>query len=216
MAYLDALIFGLRTLLQDTSERPLRSRVSFGAGFTATDDPTNDWTRVEVTPTGVQGDANGIFACGAAVQKWSPSSPLDSTHLVITAGCFTTTTSGTPSVDMFPHLGDPTPLELDAVNFPDFVAFASAIVTAKFDDADFASYRVSRTFTRHAGAAVVAGAATSDDGKDRQGTAASVPWPVPVLAWDAATSFPKITVDQGAEVENIDWRATISVVVHRG
>lgn len=216
MGYLDALIYGFRTVLQDALERPNRSRVSFGAGFTATDDPTNDWTRIEVTPTGVQGDANGIFPCEAAVQVWSPSSPLDTTHRVLTAGCFTTTTSGTPSVDMFPHLGSPTPLELDAAAFPDFVAFASAIVTAKFDDVDFASYRVSRTFTRHAGAAVVAGAATSDDGKDLQGSAATVPWAVPVLAWDAATSFPKITVDQGAEVESIDWRATISVVVHRG
>ena len=48
MGALDALIYGYRILLADAVEVAQRKRLSFGAGFTVTDDSVNEWSRVEL------------------------------------------------------------------------------------------------------------------------------------------------------------------------
>ena len=51
MGVLEDLLFGVRTILANTVERPLRGRLNFGPTLTAVDDAVNKWTQVDVAPT---------------------------------------------------------------------------------------------------------------------------------------------------------------------
>jgi hypothetical protein len=206
MSYLDALIYGVRDLFQGSTALARRARLSFGSGFTLTDDADNAWTRVEVSAASAQGDAAGVFEQTATAVRWSPAGV--SSVYGLTAAGFTSTVDATP-VDVFPALGDPDAEEIDAA---DFVCVASAIVTMRVPATGLAeTFRVSRTFARDGGGAVAAVEATSDDGSHP----AAPTLTVPVLAWDTATKAPKLTVT-GDATDTTNIRATFTFLVHTG
>ncbi len=72
MSYLDALIYGYRTVLAAGSEMFKRSRVNF-VGATVTDDPVNDWTNVAFsgasapTGTGIPHVVGGVQDAAASL-----------------------------------------------------------------------------------------------------------------------------------------------------
>ncbi len=200
---LDALIFGYRYLLADETEVAQRKKISFGPEFTVEDDDTLEATRVTVTPTALGGGTTGIQANAADVLYLTPATEATCRRL---EACGAVTTPDAVAVDLDPELGDPA-VTLDA---SDFTVIVTAFVTARKGSADYAGWVVRRLFARDGSGAVSAGAATSAPFADKQGTASGTPWLAPVLAWNATTKFPKLTLDSN-EAAVVNWSARFVV-----
>lgn len=203
MGALDALIFGYRYLFADTTAMAQRSRLSFGPEFALEDDSENKWTRLTVSARSLAGNSAGLLTNSADVVQWSPSSTAGITGYTVAGTAATVDATPTP---VALELGSPA-VEIDG---SDWTAQASAIVTARRPADGVAEvFRISRSFSRSDGDAVAALAATSNDGS----APASPTLAMPVIEWDSAAKFPKVTVTGDAGPDAIYWRAVATVLV---